>query len=272
MLVFISATFSLFWIAYRHNYYYVQRVKVDTHGMLFCGALSQLFTGIYVLEIAMIGLFFLVRNSKDNLACGPQGIIMIVALALTAAFHYIMEQYLQPLYEFLPVSLEDSAADAERQRFSHEGPSIDEINQSSLRPSLEVPTTPTTCSEHPGDTEERPNDRSGKRAKDHSSGVEAEDNAGTAANARRTLLRLQTRVGTQLANNETHTTASRCDLSRRIEVANKLGAAIAAYPDELSDLSMQERNAELKVAYQDPMVRFLAVLCNLGVPGDFANF
>lgn len=53
MLIFVSATFMLFWVAYRHNYYYVQRVKVDSHGALFEGALSQLFAGVYILELAL---------------------------------------------------------------------------------------------------------------------------------------------------------------------------------------------------------------------------
>ena len=83
MLVFASAVFSLFWIAYRHNYYYVQRNKVDTHGQLFNGALSQMMAGVYVLEITLIGLFFLIRNEKNNVVGAPQAIIMIVALILT---------------------------------------------------------------------------------------------------------------------------------------------------------------------------------------------
>lgn len=105
MLIFVSVTFSLFWVAYRHNYYYVQRNKVDTHGLLFNNAISQLFAGIYVMEIALIGLFFLVRDNKNKVACKVQAIIMIVVLTLTAIFHFVMEQHLRPLYEFLPVTL-----------------------------------------------------------------------------------------------------------------------------------------------------------------------
>ncbi len=105
MLIFVSVTFSLFWVAYRHNYYYVQRNKVDTHGLLFNNAISQLFAGIYVMEIALIGLFFLVRDYEDKVACKAQAIIMIVVLILTVIFHFVMEQHLRPLYEFLPVTL-----------------------------------------------------------------------------------------------------------------------------------------------------------------------
>ncbi|KAL8958476.1 MAG: hypothetical protein Q9183_005826, partial [Haloplaca sp. 2 TL-2023] len=91
-----------------------QRNKVDTHGLLFNNAISQLFAGLYVMEIALIGLFFLVRDSQNNVACKSQAIIMIVLLSLTATFHFVMEQHLKPLYELLPVTVEDSAVDAER--------------------------------------------------------------------------------------------------------------------------------------------------------------
>ena len=87
MIVFVSITFCLFWVAYRHNYYYVQRNKIDTHGLLFNNALSQLFAGIYVLEVVLIALFFLVRDTKDNVACSSQAIIMIVVTVLTVVFH-----------------------------------------------------------------------------------------------------------------------------------------------------------------------------------------
>ena len=38
-------------------------------------------------------------------------------------------------------------------------------------------------------------------------------------------------------------------------MADQLAAAIAGYPDELSDLSPEERDAELKAAFQDPVTR-----------------
>ena len=45
------------------------------------------------------------------------------------------------------------------------------------------------------------------------------------------------------------------DKSRRREVADQLAAAIAGYPDELTDLSPEERGAQLKAAFQDPVTR-----------------
>ena len=257
MLIFTSATFMLFWVAYRHNYYYVQRVKVDTHGMLFENALSQLFAGIYVLEIALIGLFFLVRNSNDNVACTPQAIIMIVALALTASFHYILEQKLRPLYELLPVTLEDSAAEAEQKLHpltSKENPGADRDTGYHESGSSEESNPQLSTDQQRGDSDEISSDAK-NQTEGRSSGVQKERNPETAANARMTQSRLKQRIAAKLAIDERRTTSRSKNISRRREVADQLGAAIAEYPDELADLSIQERDAELQVAYQDPLIR-----------------
>ncbi|KAL6715364.1 hypothetical protein ACLMJK_007630 [Lecanora helva] len=241
MLVFVSFTFSLFWLAYRHNYYYVQRNKIDTHGLLFNNALSQLFAGIYVLEIALIGLFFLVRDTQDNVACSSQAIIMIVVLILTAIFHFVMEQHLRPLYEFLPVTVEDSAVDAERERFLTED--TDEVSSDGVGEKVngEAPEP------NANGTLDGSRDHTGDR-------LQKKTMSATAAQARASLSRLKKRTAARVAEIQS-LIPEPIDKSRRREVADQLAAAIAGYPDELTDLSREERAAELKAAFQDPMTR-----------------
>ena len=242
MLVFVSITFSLFWVAYRHNYYYVQRNKVDTHGLLFNNALSQMFTGIYVLEISLIGLFFLVRDTEFNTACYPQAIIMIVVLALTAIFHFSMEQHLRPLYEFLPVALEDPAADAERRRFLIND---DEEATRQSRDGVELSDLKSV-----GKTD----DGSDERAKKQASRTRSNNLSATAAHARQVLSRLKQDMAARVKDINAH--APELDgKTRRREVDDQLAAAIAGYPDELTDLSPDEREAEIKAAFQDPVTR-----------------
>lgn len=232
MLIFVSITFSLFWVAYRHNYYYVQRNKVDTHGLLFNNALSQLMTGVYVFEVALMGLFFLAQDIDENLACTSQGIIMAVVLALTIIFHWVMEHHLRPLYEFLPVSLEDSAVDAEqRLTLLHD----DDVESPSSNETLHSP-----------DLAARP------RA--NTTNTEAEEDRETAANARSTLSRLKAETAAKVSRLQARLPEP-VDHSRRRQVADQLGAAIAGYPDELTDLTQREREAELKAAFQDPVTR-----------------
>ena len=247
ILVFVSFTFCLFWLAYRHNYYYVQRNKVDTHGLLFNNALSQLFAGIYVLEVALIGLFFLVRDTKDHVACSSQAIIMIVVLILTAIFHFVMEQHLKPLYEFLPVALEDSAVDAERQRFlSHNN----DENLSVLNGEEDSPVSSKAKASSAGTLDgglDKPTDKPGIRTQMKSMSATAEQARAVFSRLRREtaarVIEIQARIPEPI------------DRSRRREVADQLAAAIAGFPDELTDLSTEEREAELKASFQDPITR-----------------
>ncbi|KAI7640286.1 hypothetical protein KC322_g20630, partial [Hortaea werneckii] len=196
MLVFVSAVFMLFWVAYRHNYYYVQRNKVDTHGALFEGALSQLFAGVYVMEITLIGLFFIVRNTDGNVTATPQAVIMIVALCLTAGFHYVLEQSLRPLKEFIPVTLEDKAADAERRRFAREKGHSDETARDDQSSTITAASSRRSSESIRRRVPEKPS-----QMQDPAS--EGEKQAGTmaytAASARKTMNRLHQRIGATLA-------------------------------------------------------------------------
>lgn len=243
MLIFVSITFTLFWVAYRHNYYYVQRNKIDTHGLLFNNAISQLFAGIYVLEIALIGLFFLVRDGENNVACSSQAIIMIVVLILTFGFHLVMEEHLQPLYEFLPVTLEDRAANAEQQFSLLHGSGESSPVRSE---NLSSPFTINSPVVH----------------------KEAAPDVYTAANARSTLSRLKMKTTAKVSKVQAHLPESMVK-SRRRQVADQLGAAIGSYPDELTDLNPRERQAELKAAFQDPVTREPAPV--IWIPQDEAG-
>ncbi|TGZ78669.1 DUF221-domain-containing protein [Ascodesmis nigricans] len=111
ILIFNMITFSLFWTVYRYNLLFVVNFKVDTGGLLFPRALNQLFTGIYVMEVCLIGLFFLVRDESNTVTCASQGIIMIIVTVLTALFQLTMRQAFGPLITYIPLTLEDEAAE-----------------------------------------------------------------------------------------------------------------------------------------------------------------
>merc|ERR1711881_687537 len=65
VMVFNIITFSLFWVTYRYQPLYVNNFRFDTGGLLFPKAVNQLFTGIYVMELALIGLFLLVCHKQS---------------------------------------------------------------------------------------------------------------------------------------------------------------------------------------------------------------
>lgn len=121
ILVFNIITFSLFWFVYRYNTLYVTKFRFDTGGLLFPRAINQLFTGLYIMEVCLIGLFFLVRDQDDSVACKGQGICMIVVLVLTVGYQIILNEAFHPLIRYLPITLEEDAIrrDDEFRRAQH---------------------------------------------------------------------------------------------------------------------------------------------------------
>jgi hypothetical protein len=107
--IFAIITFTLLWIANRYNMLYVSRFKLDTGGLLYPRAINQTFTGLYVMELCMVGLFFLVRDENNNAACIPQAIIMIVVGFLTVLYQVLLNMSFGPLFRHLPITFEDEA-------------------------------------------------------------------------------------------------------------------------------------------------------------------
>lgn len=83
---------------------------------MFPKAINQLFTGVYFLELSLIGLFFLVRNAKGEVACVPQAIIMIVMALFTLIYQIMLNLnyvsilrsrshtlYLRPVVRLVPI-------------------------------------------------------------------------------------------------------------------------------------------------------------------------
>ncbi|KAI9673862.1 MAG: hypothetical protein M1817_002068 [Caeruleum heppii] len=109
ILIFNLITFSLFWVVYRYNTLYVTKFRFDTGGLLYPKAINQLFTGLYVMELCLVGLFFIVRDADNNVACKGQAIIMIVVGILTFIFQWLLNDAFAPLFRYLPITLEDEA-------------------------------------------------------------------------------------------------------------------------------------------------------------------
>ncbi|KFY68926.1 hypothetical protein V496_00677 [Pseudogymnoascus sp. VKM F-4515 (FW-2607)] len=109
ILIFAIITFTLLWITNRYCMLYVYNYTEDTGGLLYPRAINQTFVGLYFMEVCLIGLFLLVRDSENNVPCLPQALIMIVVMIMTALFQILLDQSFGPLYKHLPVTLEDDA-------------------------------------------------------------------------------------------------------------------------------------------------------------------
>ena len=95
---------------------YVSTFRLDSGGMFFPKAINQLFTGLYVMELCLIGLFILVRDvdSAGNAIgtpCTGQAIVMILVLIGTIAFQWLLNDSFGPLFRYLPITLEDEAVE-----------------------------------------------------------------------------------------------------------------------------------------------------------------
>ncbi|POS80680.1 DUF221 domain-containing protein [Diaporthe helianthi] len=104
MTVFAIINFAMLWFAHRYNMLYVTRFRTDTGGVLYPRALNQIFTGLYVMEICLLGLF-LIQSST----CYPQAIIMVIALVFTVLYQVFLNREFGPLLRYLPITFEDEA-------------------------------------------------------------------------------------------------------------------------------------------------------------------
>ena len=114
ILIFNCITFSIFWLVYRYNTLYVTKFRFDTGGLLYPTAINQLFLGLYVMELCLVGLFLLVRDADSQgnargLPCKAQAIIMIVVFIFTVIFQWLLNKAFSPLFRYLPITLEDEA-------------------------------------------------------------------------------------------------------------------------------------------------------------------
>ncbi|GJD00774.1 DUF221 domain-containing protein [Colletotrichum higginsianum] len=99
MLFFSTIGMGLFYLSYRYNILFVTDTRIDTRGLLYPRALKQLFAGVYLAEICLIGLFAV------SVAIGPL-VLMIVFLIFSVLFHLTMNSVLDPLMYTLPRTLQ----------------------------------------------------------------------------------------------------------------------------------------------------------------------
>jgi hypothetical protein len=98
MLGWATVAMFLFYFAWRYNIFFVTDTQIDTRGLIYPRAIKQLFTGLYLAEVCMIGLF------GASIAPGPL-VLMVVFLVFTVLFHMSLNAALDPLLYNLPLTL-----------------------------------------------------------------------------------------------------------------------------------------------------------------------
>lgn len=103
VMLFATIGFTLFWLAYKYNILFVYDSQIDTQGLVYPRALYQTMTGIYLLELCMIGLFGVSASP------GPL-VIMVILLVFTVLFQMALSSAMEPLLHYLPRNVEEEEA------------------------------------------------------------------------------------------------------------------------------------------------------------------
>jgi len=102
ILVLGAITFGLFGLVFRYHLLCVSVLRHDTGGQLYPTALKQLFTGVYVLELCLMGLFMTVRNTNDSIVGIGQLVLITLATIATITFHVTLEKSFAAVLRHLP--------------------------------------------------------------------------------------------------------------------------------------------------------------------------
>ncbi|EMD65816.1 hypothetical protein COCSADRAFT_87177 [Bipolaris sorokiniana ND90Pr] len=100
---------SLFWIIYSRSSILI--TKRDHGGLFYPKAIKQLLMGLYLMQVFLIALFLLVRDSQGNIKCISQACVMLVATGLTVIYHRLLCRAFNPLISFSPTALNESLAE-----------------------------------------------------------------------------------------------------------------------------------------------------------------
>ncbi|KAL1879407.1 hypothetical protein VTK73DRAFT_6939 [Phialemonium thermophilum] len=255
--IFAIITFSLLWVANRYNMLYVTRFRSDTGGVLYPRAVNQTFTGLYVMELCLIGLFFLSTDAAGKRACVPQAIIMIVAMILTALYQYLLNSSFGPLFRYLPITFEDEAVlrDEAFQRAQNRrlGLALEDDEAATLN-------NADTTSLRGNDIEMNKLDRgrsdtNGTSKLGRMNPVRGIRQAGTWAARGGRQIRQKT-FGKAEENLRSATDYRRQRRLKDLEAQRAIGEALyGGYHDEIEDLTPEERDALVRKAFQHYALR-----------------
>ncbi|KAF9941856.1 hypothetical protein BGZ65_000942 [Modicella reniformis] len=104
ILPFVTFYFTMHYFVYRHQFLYVYLQPVETGGLAFPKAVKQVYTGMFISQITLFGLF-LMKQAEFEKPAVPQLVIIIILIVITALSLSNMNEAFRPLVTFLPVAL-----------------------------------------------------------------------------------------------------------------------------------------------------------------------
>ncbi|KAG0085312.1 hypothetical protein BGZ93_000744 [Podila epicladia] len=102
VLPFVTFYFIMYYFVYRHQFLYVYQQPVETGGLAFPLAVKQAYTGIFIFEITVFGIFLL---KQSKLPVVPQLIMMLITILATILSLVNLNEAFNPLVTFVPAAL-----------------------------------------------------------------------------------------------------------------------------------------------------------------------
>ncbi|KAG0298670.1 hypothetical protein BGZ98_000119 [Dissophora globulifera] len=103
ILPFVTFYFTMHYFVYRHQFLYVYLQPVETGGLAFPKAVKQVYTGIFISQITLFGIFFMKQVSMGPAV--PQLVLLFILIIITALSLRNLNEAFNPLVTFLPVAL-----------------------------------------------------------------------------------------------------------------------------------------------------------------------
>ncbi|KAF9570609.1 hypothetical protein EC968_001634 [Mortierella alpina] len=101
ILPFVAFYFIMYYRVYRHQFLYVYKQPVETGGLSFPIAVKHAYTGIFITEVTVFGIFLL-KGTSDAI---PQLILLLLLIICTAFSLSNMNEAFDPLVTYLPMAL-----------------------------------------------------------------------------------------------------------------------------------------------------------------------
>lgn len=79
----------------------------DIEGQLYSIALKQLFMGVYIMELCLIGLFLSIRDDQDVFTSIDQVIVMMIATTLTIIYQLLLKNIFSSILKYLSIFPKD---------------------------------------------------------------------------------------------------------------------------------------------------------------------
>ncbi|KAF9431883.1 hypothetical protein BGZ76_011578 [Entomortierella beljakovae] len=126
ILPFVTFYFAMYYFSYRHMFLYVFKQPVESGGLAFPLAVKQAFTGIFIFEIVVFGIFLAKLADNDVL---PQVIILLLLIIVTIYTYFNLGDAFSPLVTYLPVALFSKDLQVDDDGIVHDGSQDDSRNK-----------------------------------------------------------------------------------------------------------------------------------------------